>query len=151
MTSSSLYQWLGFGRRALLYAIQNHPDAKVIPPTDDEIDLFIRAIEGQYHLLGEERVWAACDGLKLPLQQSKNWYVQNPNYNGWLGHTYVNSIFLFAPDGKIRICTINCPGSWHDSTQADYGVYNKLERIYNRTGGKIVVDSALFALEYLLT
>jgi len=54
----------------------------------------------------------------------------------------VNSIFCFAPDGKIKICTINCPGSWHDSTQADYGVYKKLEDVYDRTGGKIVVDSA---------
>ena len=103
-------------------------------------------------MLGEERVWAACDGLKLPLQQSGHWLKQNPYYNGWKSHTFVNCIFCFAPDGRIRCATINCPGSWHDSTQADYGVYQKLERIYDRYQAKIVVDSAfsLQAKDYLL-
>ena len=54
----------------------------------------------------------------------------------------MNSIFCFAPDGLIRIATINCPGSWHNSTQADCGVHRKLEGICNDHNAKIVVDSA---------
>jgi transposase-like protein len=142
LTASNLYGWLRFGRRALLYALQHHPDAKVTPPTKADIDRYVEAIANQYPLLAEERVWAACDGLKLPLEQSSNWLKQNPFYNGWKSHTYVNSVFCFAPDGLIRCATINCPGSWHDSTQADYGLYQKLENIYNLYGGKVVVDSA---------
>ena len=82
------------------------------------------------------------DGLKLPLQQSSNWFEQNMYYNGWQNHTYVNNCFCFAPDGVIRCATINAPGSFHDSTQAMYGIYDKLQTIYESCGGKVVVDSA---------
>jgi hypothetical protein len=142
LTSSPMHEWLRFGRRALLYALQFHPDAKVIPPSRADVDRYVEAIADKYPLLGEERVWAACDGLKLPLETSGHWLKQNQFYNGWQGKTFVNSVFCFAPDGKIRCATINCPGSWHDSTLADYGVYRKLEQIYTLHGGKIVVDSA---------
>ena len=37
---------------------------------------------------------------------------------------------------------MNAPGSWHDSTLSDYGVYQQMEEIYMRFGGKVVVDSA---------
>jgi hypothetical protein len=142
LTSSPMYEWLRFGRRTLLYAIQDHPDAVVKPPTGAEVDSYVEAVGNKYPLLAEERVWGAMDGLKIPLQQSSHWLAQSQFYNGWQGSTYVNNVFCFAPDGKIRCATINCPGSWHDSTQADYGVYDKLENIYNLYGGKVVVDSA---------
>ena len=84
----------------------------------------------------------AMDGLKLPLETSANWFEQFPYFNGWKQHTYISNIFCFAPDGQIRMATINAPGAWYDSTQADYGVYDKLEQVYDQYGGKIVVDSA---------
>jgi hypothetical protein len=142
LTSSCMYDWLRFGRRTLLYALQFHPDAQVKPPTGAEINRYVEAVANRYPLLGDERVWAAMDGLKLPLQQSGNWLKQNQYYNGWKSHTFVNSVFCFAPDGLIRCATINCPGSWHDSTLADYGIYQKLENLYNEHGAKVVVDSA---------
>ena len=40
------------------------------------------------------------------------------------------------------MCTLNGPGSWHDSLMAEYGVYEKMEAIYKSDGGKVVVDSA---------
>ena len=80
--------------------------------------------------------------MKLRLQKSTNWAVQNKNYNGWTTNTYINSVYVFAPDGKICCCTLNCPGSFHDSTQADYGIYTKLHKIYSLHKGKVVVDSA---------
>ena len=142
LTASNMYGWLRFGRRVLLYSLQNHPAAKVRPPTEEDIESYVTAIASKYPLLGEERVWAACDGLKLPLQQSSNWFKQNMYYNGWTQKTYVNNVFCFAPDGLIRCATINAPGSWHDSTQAEYGVYSKLQQIYDLYRAKIVVDSA---------
>jgi hypothetical protein len=46
-------------------------------------------------------------------------------------------------DGVIKICGLNAPGTMHDSTLADYGkVYEKLEAVFDETGGKVVVDSA---------
>ncbi len=58
------------------------------------------------------------------------------------GH-YVSNVFVFGMDGAIRICGLNAPRTMHDSTLADYGnVYEKLEHVFEETGGKVVVDSA---------
>ena len=51
-------------------------------------------------------------------------------------------MFIFSPDGKICVCLLNAPGTFHDSTMADYGVYDAMEQVYDESGGKLVVDSA---------
>ena len=55
-------------------------------------------------------------------------------------------MFVFSADGRIRICSLNSPGTWHDSTISDYGVYDALEEVFLASNGKVVVDSA-FKLE----
>jgi hypothetical protein len=66
--------------------------------------------------------------------------------NGWTHGHYIGCIIIFSPDGKIHICSLNSPGCWHNSTQADQdGVYDKIEEVFEATGGKVVIDSA-FAL-----
>ena len=37
---------------------------------------------------------------------------------------------------------LNAPGNFHDFNIADYGLYEKLEFIYNCDSGQVVVDSA---------
>ena len=69
-------------------------------------------------------------------------YDQNQYFNGLTHGHCVNSLFVFGPDGKIYIFVLNAPGTFHDSTMADYHVYDSLEQIYQRTGCKVVVDSA---------
>jgi hypothetical protein len=50
----------------------------------------------------------------------------------------ISQMFVFAVDGRIRICGLNALGSMHDSTIADYnGLYDKLERVFEATGGKV--------------
>ncbi len=142
LTGSQVYRWLKFARKVLLFVLQDVQVAKVCSPQDNEVEAYVAAIAQRYPLAGERRVWAAIDGLKLRLEQSSNYAVQNEYYNGWTGSTYVNSVFLFAPDGRIRMCTINAPGSWHDSTQASYGLYDRMKEVFNRTGARVVVDSA---------
>ena len=139
-TSTPLYKWLKFGRRVLLCAIQRVPHAKVSLPNGEEVRAYVQAVNNKYPVL--EDVWGACDGLKLTIKASTNYLKQNYYYNGWTHGHYVNSVLLFAPDGRIRACTLNCPGSWHDSTMADYGVYDKMKDIFVAHGGKVVVDSA---------
>jgi hypothetical protein len=69
---------------------------------------------------------------------------QNIFYNGWTHGHYISCIFVFAPDGKIHICSLNSPGCWHDSTQADHGgVYDKIEEVYEATGGKVLIIQLL--------
>ena len=73
----------------------------------------------------------------------KDWTVQNRYYNGWKGSTFVNSVFVFAPDGCIKTCTLNAPGTFHDIyTMAEHGIYQKMGELHNQFGAKIVVDSA---------
>eukprot|EP00536_Pseudo-nitzschia_multiseries_P013526 jgi/Psemu1/35450/gm1.35450_g len=100
-------------------ALQNRPKAKVAAPTEELLNEYISAI-----------VWGAADRLKLRIQQSGDWLEQNQFYKGWASDTFVNSVFVFAPDGKICIATFNCPGNWHDSTISDYGIYEKMEDMF---------------------
>jgi hypothetical protein len=37
-------------------------------------------------------------------------------YNGYHSDTMVNNIFAYGPDGKVFLCNINFPGSWHDGS-----------------------------------
>ena len=142
LTSTPMYRWIKFGRRVLLFVLQDNPLASVHPPTEEELRSYTDAIGSKYPILQEEQVWGAADGLKILLQRSRDWAIQNRYYNGWKGSTFVNSVFVFAPDGRIRICTINAPGTFHDSIMADYGAYEKMEDLYDEFGVKVVVDSA---------
>ena len=139
-TSSPMYLWLKFGRRILLKSLINDDDAKLDVPNEEKLTTFTEAIGNKYPEL--PNVWGAMDGLKLNVQESGKVYQQNQYYNGWTHGHYVNSLFVFGPDGKIYICVLNAPGTFHDSTIADYHVYDSLEEIYLRTGCKVVVDSA---------
>ena len=85
---------------------------------------------------------AAADGFESPLQQSSHWLKQDQNFVGWSSHTCVDSVIVFAPEELIRCAAINCPGSWHDSTQADCGVHRKLKQIHALCGMRVVADSA---------
>ena len=145
LTATPMYKWLKFSRRILLFVLQNNCKAKVCNPTPEEIVQYQNAIAAKYPRVAG--VWAAMDGLKLPLEQCSNYFIQNIYYNGWCKDTYISNVFLFAPDGKIRMCVINCPGSWHDSTLAQYGLYKRMEKIYNEYGAKVVVDSAFRGMD----
>jgi hypothetical protein len=72
---------------------------------------------------------------------------QNAYYKGWLHDHFVNVVFVFAPSGTIVACTLNAPGSWHDSFIAQNGgLYDKLDEVFESTGGKCVVDAAFSKL-----
>ena len=62
-----MHEWIKFGCRVLLHAIQHHPGAEVRLPSGEEINACIDAIAANCPLLGEKQAWAAADGLKLPL------------------------------------------------------------------------------------
>jgi hypothetical protein len=141
LTETVMLRWLKFGKRVLLYTLQGNPDAKIQKPTANEVLAYKTAVSSKY--LHVPDVWAACDGLKLGMQATMDDVTQNMFYNGWTHGHYISCIFVFAPDGKIRVCCFNSPGCWHDSSQADHGgVYDKLNEVYEATGGKVVVDSA---------
>ena len=52
----------------------------VVMPDDDEIDNFIGAIKEKYPEL--HNCWGAMDGLKLRVERSGNYQIQNMFFNG---------------------------------------------------------------------
>ena len=141
MTASRVSKWLLFGRRLLIAILSRHPDAAVRIPSAAKIQEYKRVIQDRHPNLVD--VWCTMDGVKLTLEQSGNHVVQNMFYNGWTHDNYVSSIFVFCPDGTIPIAAVNYPGCLHDSQIAESGrVYEKLESVFIRDGGKCVVDSA---------
>ena len=140
LTSSQMYEWLKYGRRVLLKIMMGLEEAAVSLPTKEEIQNYTVAIETKYPLM--RTVWGACDGVKLCIEASGDYEKQEAFYNGWTHGHYASCVFVFAADGRICICTVNSPGSWHDSAQADYGVYQGMKEVYEMHGGKVVVDSA---------
>eukprot|EP00536_Pseudo-nitzschia_multiseries_P013111 jgi/Psemu1/34223/gm1.34223_g len=115
---------------SFFFALQEHSAAKVYLPNEKETQQYIDAISAKHPVLAPHRVWGACDGLKLHLQQSGNWMKQNQYYNGWTCATYVKRCF--------DLCS-----RWQDpSTQADYGLYEKMEVMYDKFLAKVVVNSA---------
>ena len=110
-------------------------------PGDDTIHQFMD-VGGRWHPYLNQ-CWCTLDGLKITVECSGCEDDQNIFYNGWTCNHYVSAVFAFCRDGSIPICCYNVPGSIHDSAIAGMGkIYNKLEEVYNRTGGCGTVASA---------
>ena len=97
----------------------------------------------EYSRLVEQHVWAAVDGLKLLIQQFSNWHIKQQFFNGWKEDTFVNGVFVFALDGRICTCMLNCPGRLKDSSMSNFGVYERIERVFNTSGGSVVAAQQL--------
>jgi hypothetical protein len=140
LTYSNLSVYLRFGIRLIVETFHDHPLARVCIPSAEDINDYKAAFGARHPLLHD--CWATMDGLKLQLQQSRNTAIQERFY-GWTHDHYVTSVFCFCPDGTIPIAFFNVPGSVHDSQVAELGnIYQKLEQVYESTGGKCCVDSA---------
>ena len=140
MSHSCLILWLRFACRVLVDILCNNPLSRR-RPTREEVATNMAAVALKYPSLPE--VWGTADGLNLDIQSTKDDRVQSMFYNGWTHGHYVSSVLVFGFDGLIKICGLNAPGNMHDSLLADYaGVYEKLQMVFDETGGKVVVDSA---------
>ena len=141
LTYTAVCLYKRFGMRLLIQVLGKEKGAKVKLPTDEKIEEYKNAVRRLHPRL--EDVFMTMDGLKLYLEQSPDSMIQNRFYNGWTHDHYVTNVLGFVPDGTIAICCMNVPGCIHDSTVAEWGnIYSKLSRVFNRTGGKVTVDSA---------
>lgn len=50
-------------------------------------------------------VYCVADGLKLHLEQSGDYTIQNMFSNGWTHDYYVSNVFIFAPIGVMIACS----------------------------------------------
>lgn len=141
VTASVCHMFLRFGRRILLRIFEKDSLARVQMPDEEEVRFCQSTIAAKYPLLAD--VYAVADGLKLHLEQSGDCVIQNMFYNGWTHDHYVGNIFIFSPAGLIISYAINAPGSMHDSQICDWGgLYVKMEDIFEKWHGRVVVDSA---------
>ena len=141
VTASVGSLFIRFGRRILVRVLRSSSVSAVTMPSVADINRFKDAFRARHPLL--RNAFCVADGLILRLEQSGDAMLQNAFYNGWTHDHYVSNIFLFAPNGRIIACALNAPGSFHNSTIADFGdIYAKLARAYEETGGRCVVDSA---------
>ena len=105
------------------------------------------AIVAKHSLLVD--CYCMVDGLKLYLQQSGDSVIQSRFYNGWKHDHFATNIFAFALNGSIIACTLNAPGTWHDSTLAHWGsMYSKLQKCWKEHHGKVLMDSAFASNMY---
>jgi DDE superfamily endonuclease len=133
--------WLRFGRRGLYLVLYKDPSAKVMMPTDAKVETLKSIVQARHELLTD--VFAFADGLKLYFESTGDLDEQSMYYNGWKSAHFITNLFVFSADGICISAVVNAPGSLHDSTLAEWGgVYQELEEVYNRTGGKCCVDSA---------
>jgi len=139
--------FIKFGRKLIVIVLDRDPNAQANLPSRKEVCQFQAAVELRHPAL--KGVWACADGLKLRLQQSSDCLIQGRFYNGWTHDHYVSCVFVFAPDGTIRIFVINAPGSMHDSQISHWGgIYKKLKKVHEQHNASCVVDSAFAANEF---
>jgi hypothetical protein len=138
---SVLCIFLKFSMRLLFKVLREEDSAKVCIPSAEDIAQYQEVVRSNFPAL--DGSWCIMDGLKIHIQKPGDESMQNAYYNGWLHDHFVGCVFAFAPSGVVVACTLNAPGSWHDSFIAENGgLYASLEEVYNNTGGKAVVDSA---------
>ena len=90
-------------------------------------------------------MYCVADGLKLKLQANSDVKEQGKFYNdGWTHGHYVTDLFVFSAYGRIIKQVLNMPArSVQDSNLCHWGnVYDELEDIYKKTGGKCCIDFA---------
>ena len=135
LTGTCILVYLQFGMRILVTILKADPKSEVRTPDAAEIALFKEAITAKHSLLVD--CYCMVDGLKLYLQQAGDSIIQSRFYNGWKHDHFVTNLFAFAPNGSIIACTLNAPGTWHDSTLAHWGsMYSKLQNAGKITMGK---------------
>jgi hypothetical protein len=112
-----------------------HPWARVKFPDEDQMASFARQIKSREPEVDD--VIGFMDGLSLTSECTSEMLEQNSMYNGYHSDTMVNNIIAYGPDGKVFLCAVNFPGSWHDGSITA----NILPYIRDRIGSyKMCVD-----------
>ena len=115
--------------------LKHHPLAKVKFPSEEKMAHFAQLSQEREPAVDD--VIGFMDGLALTSECTSDELEQNAMYNGYHSDTMVNNVFVYGPDGKVFLCAINFPGSWHDGSITA----NILPYIRNNIGNyKMCVD-----------
>lgn len=146
---STFSRHLNDGLDKLVEVVQNHPDAVVNLPTVEECAQFaalLKAHRPGYDPAVHQGLFPIgfMDGTTFSIPAHPNRDTQRAYYSGFKAKHCINNIFLFCPDGTIRSCKINLPGSWHDAHAAGE-IYDLLEEQIAPHGFCVLADSAFFS------
>lgn len=92
--------------------LETNVHAAITFPDDEKQNTFAAMISRREPTVRD--VVGFMDGLSVPCECSSDPLIQNAFYNGYHSDTMVNNVLVFGPDGKVFICCLNFPGSWHD-------------------------------------
>ena len=94
---------------------------KVRIPTAEEFEEYVCVVKKRHPNIGEQCCVLAMDGLKIGIQESPHYIIQEMFYNVYTCDHYVTNVLVFtAPACTIIVCGINIPGSVHDSEMANF-------------------------------
>ena len=96
--------------------LRKNPDARIRWPDDNEKKALANLVRKRNKF--GKGVIGFIDGLALNVQCSSDPEVQSKYYNGYQGDTTVNNVIFFGADGKVKMASINKPGSLlcHDTS-----------------------------------
>lgn len=121
--------------RLVVTKLKRNPLARVRFPDAGKMAHFARLIQSREPATDD--IIGFMDGLALTSECTSEDIEQNAMYNGYHSDTMVNNIFAYGPDGKVFLCAVNFPGSWHDGSITA----NILPYIRNNIGNyKMCVD-----------
>jgi len=92
--------------------LKRHPLARVQFPNVDQMASFARQIK--IHEPEVDNVIGFMDGLLLTSECTSEILEQNSMYFGYHSNTMVINLIAYGTDGKVFLCAVNFPGSWHD-------------------------------------
>ena len=122
MVSVVIKDYLHLVKRALL----NHADARVRWPDAEQRRHLAELVSRREPTINN--IIGFVDGLHLFVQCNDDTTEQSQFYNGWIGDTCINNIFVFSATGMIIFAALNFPGCVHDAYAA-VQLYNLLESI----------------------
>jgi hypothetical protein len=122
--------------------LKRHRLAKIKFPDEEKMASFARQINQREPVVND--VIGFMDGIALQSECTLEAIMQNSMYGDYYSDTMINSIFAYGPDGKVFLCSINYPGSWHNASITA----NILPYIRNNIGNyKMCVDQGFPKVE----
>ncbi|KAI0309157.1 hypothetical protein OF83DRAFT_1089263 [Amylostereum chailletii] len=95
---TTINQYLSFASQILLVTLRQCYDARISWPRVATFKEYSELIVHRHTSL-----WGAfgfIDRLKTRVQESSDPEIENTTYNGWLHEHFINSVLVFAPDGR---------------------------------------------------
>ncbi|KAG2053731.1 hypothetical protein BDR06DRAFT_1008331 [Suillus hirtellus] len=115
LVPATVSHYLTSGLPILLQTLHSMTDAQIQWPWGPDFEWCSALVIAHHPRL--QGAFRSINGLKLPVQTSKDDEIENATYNGWLSEHFISFVITFSAEGIMIAARTNAPGSWHDSRQ----------------------------------